>query len=185
MINKRFDKLVVLREAPSYISRSKKGKISYRKRYYCRCDCGFEFSADGTRLRSNKIKRCAYCSYKLRPQSINRYTSEERLYKLQIEGRCKKSNIENQLTLQEFTELIKQNCYYCECPPKIVNHLLRNKHVKRNPIKANGIDRKDSSIGYIMSNCVPCCWDCNRMKGVLTINAFYDKIEQILYKRKK
>lgn len=29
----------------------------------------------------------------------------------------------------------------------------------------NGVDRLDSSMGYTPDNCVPCCWECNNMKG--------------------
>lgn len=46
-------------------------------------------------------------------------------------------------------------------------------------IKVNGIDRLDSEKGYVKENCVPCCWDCNRMKQTLTEQQFLKKVEQI------
>lgn len=180
MINKQFGQLTVIKEAPSYVYINKRGKQSFRKKFLCLCNCGHEFIAIGSKLRRGKTIRWAYCSYKLRPQSINRYTSEERLYKLHVVGRCKKANIENQLTLEQFSLLINQSCTYCGANPRIVNHLLSNKHAKRQPIKANGIDRKDSKMGYTIENCVSCCWDCNRMKGTLTVEEFYDKIFKII-----
>ncbi len=32
-------------------------------------------------------------------------------------------------------------------------------------VRVNGIDRMNSSRGYVSDNCVPCCKDCNFMKG--------------------
>ena len=42
-----------------------------------------------------------------------------------------------------------------------------------------GIDRKDSSKGYTLENCVSCCDICNRMKMQMSENTFLNRIEQI------
>ena len=44
----------------------------------------------------------------------------------------------------------------------------------------NGIDRIDSSKGYVFDNCVPCCKHCNIMKMTMTIDEFINKIKKIL-----
>ncbi|MCR4286876.1 MAG: hypothetical protein NUW09_02555 [Deltaproteobacteria bacterium] len=50
------------------------------------------------------------------------------------------------LSLDEFAGLIENRaCTYCGDP-------------------ATGVDRIDSSIGYLINNCTPCCKLCNRMK---------------------
>jgi len=36
----------------------------------------------------------------------------------------------------------------------------------------NGIDRVDSAVGYVARNCVPCCWNCNRMKSNWALDEF-------------
>lgn len=64
-----------------------------------------------------------------------------------------------------FEQLTNDNCYYCGI--KEENRL-------------NGIDRKDSNIGYTLDNCVSCCTMCNFMKGSYDIDYFYKKIEHIL-----
>ena len=46
-------------------------------------------------------------------------------------------------------------------------------------IKANGIDRLNSIIGYTIENCVPCCEKCNLMKSNYSENEFLDHIERI------
>lgn len=43
-----------------------------------------------------------------------------------------------------------------------------------------GIDRFNNNIGYIESNCKPCCNYCNYMKKNYDYNVFIDKIQQIV-----
>jgi hypothetical protein len=42
-----------------------------------------------------------------------------------------------------------------------------------------GIDRKDSSIGYILSNCLPCCSFCNMAKRSTNYDLFVNQLEQL------
>ena len=44
---------------------------------------------------------------------------------------------------------------------------------------SDGIDRIDNSKDYLLSNCVPCCEWCNRMKLDYTFEEFIDKINRI------
>jgi hypothetical protein len=46
----------------------------------------------------------------------------------------------------------------------------------------NGVDRIDSSIGYLPENVVPCCGLCNWMKGDQTQAEFFKRVAEI-YKR--
>lgn len=50
-------------------------------------------------------------------------------------------------------------CTYCE---KTLVWLERQ--TKKSGGSTN-LDRKDSRLGYSKSNCVACCWECNRIKG--------------------
>ena len=79
-------------------------------------------------------------------------------------------NINFELTKEQFIELTKQNCYYC--------NELQEKGF-------NGIDRKDCTIGYIESNCVSCCKICNFLKSSLSEQAFIRRVEHILTYNKK
>lgn len=80
-----------------------------------------------------------------------------------------KRSLSFKLTKIDFLNLIERNCHYCGVPPQ-----KRTKTRNGNSISlsANGIDRVDNTEGYIVSNCVPCCWDCNRAKGNLTTEEF-------------
>ena len=73
-------------------------------------------------------------------------------------GKAKARNIPWGLTKDEFMSLWQEPCSYCG-----------------NNIETIGIDRVDSSVGYIVSNVVSCCTWCNTMK----LNSSYDEfIEQ-------
>ena len=58
------------------------------------------------------------------------------------------------ISIEEFIPLYKAPCYYCGCS------------------KAQGLDRIDSSIGYLVTNIVPCCHICNSMKMQLYVKDF-------------
>jgi hypothetical protein len=64
--------------------------------------------------------------------------------------------------------LTSQLCYFCAAPPsKKVGGRYKNPYIY------NGIDRFDSAKGYIVSNCLGCCWEHNRMKGTFSFQEFY------------
>lgn len=59
------------------------------------------------------------------------------------------------LPISMFKFYWKKHCYYCG-----------------EEMKKVGFDRKNNSIGYLISNIVPCCGQCNRMKMVLDGDTF-------------
>src|ERR1700730_3533716 len=52
------------------------------------------------------------------------------------------------LTLDEFTKLVEQACFYCGTVEE-----------------PRGIDRRDNAIGYVSWNSQSCCGVCNKIKG--------------------
>jgi len=69
------------------------------------------------------------------------------------------------LTLNDFFNLIKKDCYLCG--------------IKSDNSHRNGIDRKDSSLGYKHDNCYPCCSECNYMKNNYSYELFIEKLYMI------
>jgi len=65
------------------------------------------------------------------------------------------------LTLDEFKSFASQPCFYC------------GQHDE-----PNGIDRWDNKIGYVLSNCRPCCITCNKMKLTMGGAAFVEHIQR-------
>ena len=46
-------------------------------------------------------------------------------------------------------------------------------------IRYSGLDRLDSSKGYIHGNVVPCCRNCNVFRGRIPVEKFFEMIERI------
>ena len=80
---------------------------------------------------------------------------ERRLYYYKNSDR----NIDWYLSDEYAKELFKMPCHYCGYSSST---------------NLNGIDRKYNDIGYIPSNCVPCCCRCNFAKRTLAYEEFID-----------
>ena len=181
----RIGKLTIIKQDFSSIySHVHKGKTkrNYRKNYKYLCDCGREGRTTGQKLRRylkiGKISQCAPCAYRSRPQSIQRFPIEKKLYH-NIISRCKGTKIKNKINLDIFIEYIKRDCFYCGAKPKKKTYLINNKYAKSEYIYANGLDRVDSKGDYEIGNIVACCKKCNIAKNVLTQSEFYSHIKKI------
>jgi 5-methylcytosine-specific restriction endonuclease McrA len=73
------------------------------------------------------------------------------------------------LTIDEFEKFIMGECYYCSAPANTTQTLSIG----------HGIDRVDSSKGYVKGNVVTCCNVCNYMKGSLTTQEFLEQVSRI------
>lgn len=57
------------------------------------------------------------------------------------------------LTLENYCNLIKeQKCHYCDGPIFMSAY-------------ATGLDRIDNKLGYHLDNVLPCCGECNKLRG--------------------
>jgi hypothetical protein len=64
------------------------------------------------------------------------------------------------ISFDEFTKIVNSACHYCDY---------------KADDEVNGIDRVDNNNGYIVSNCVPCCKICNRIKHIYHKDFFIQK----------
>ena len=81
------------------------------------------------------------------------------------------------MTVERFGELMSQPCHYCGGAPS-TPQCSQPKSAHRNGLR-NGIDRVNSSLGYVEGNCVPCCCKCNRMKLDHSVTDFLDHVSAI------
>ena len=88
----------------------------------------------------------------------NNYASSYKLYK----KRANKMNISFDISNEQFKNIIIFDCYICG---KIISEY-----------NINGIDRVDNNIGYTISNCLPCCYECNIMKNKYNITDVMRKL---------
>ncbi len=77
--------------------------------------------------------------------------------------------------------MVFDKCYYCGDEPKT----LFRKWRANEGCKSNGIDRKDNTLGYIQSNCVTCCKQCNYKKNTQHINDFVEWVLKVANNLKK
>jgi hypothetical protein len=94
---------------------------------------------------------CASCSQKKQPfQSA--YT--------QMLGAHRRKGWVDVMSYDEFIAFCTMtDCHYCDTEIR--------RSTKRGELGYRGyfLDRKNNDKGYLYSNCVPCCWECNQAKG--------------------
>ena len=71
--------------------------------------------------------------------------------------------------------LLQGNCHYCGAAPSNIS----NSKGHNDAYIYNGIDRVDSSKGYVDGNCVSCCKVCNRAKSDMPVDVFFAWAQQV------
>lgn len=178
LTGQRFGKFVVIRFVRKYISPSGKSKDRI---WECQCDCGNVKMVHASTLRMGTTKSCG-CGRRKRgeelmlgkppkitlPEGMGSLKSLYRSYKFEAKYR----KLDFELSLDDFSNMTKQHCFYCGIPPSQVT---KYKQANGQYIY-NGVDRVDNTRGYILENCVPCCETCNRAKRMMTVNDFIEWI---------
>lgn len=160
-IGKKFNRLTVLER----VGTAKNGSPIVK----CSCECGSIKNYNISNLTAKNATISCGCYAKEINSSKNPWLTEYNAY---IGNTIKKRKFSFELTLEEFKNLCLSNCFYCGIAPS--SKMDVGKGLK------NGIDRIDSNKGYSLSNCVPCCWTCNRMKSNMDIENFLSHIKNIL-----
>ena len=90
------------------------------------------------------------------------------------------------LTLSEFQFVSQLPCAYCGKDPSNVCRLkykvggrYQRGTAPDMDLRYSGLDRVDSSKGYIHGNIVPCCGGCNWMKRNYGLEEFFERLEGI------
>lgn len=155
MTGSRFGRLTV-----TGISKRKSpdGKI----KWLCRCECGNTIDVTTHNLRNGNSGTCGSRECRTRPNAAERslYNS----YKCSDTAR----RIGFSISFDQFTEVTRLPCNYCGRAPF-------RKFSNSNGTKSilySGIDRINSSKGYVIENIVPSCTACNRAKMDMSITEF-------------
>lgn len=161
--------------------------------FLCRCKCGKEVLVRRSRLRSGNVGSCLQCKqYNMRKPKG--HASMSHRYS-QYKNRATKGKMLFELSLEEFSAIVSQVCIYCESSLKPYNVYVSRKgrvmggmktdHIEAAWISISGIDRIDSLLGYIKTNCVSCCSICNMMKSNLTTEEFFSHLDKIKVVRER
>ena len=175
LIGKRFGKLVVKKQLTE---RGNRGQIKWE----CVCDCGNKHITTGECIRSGKSKSCG-CNRLTPPnkEKDRELAIWKQLYKSTIEKRSKKQGYKSDISFYEFRKISKQKCFYCGLEN---SNFATDRNSHRNKIsdcviKYNGIDRIDSTKGYLINNVVACCKYCNTAKNTMTQKEFKQFIKRV------
>jgi len=155
--------------------RSKSGSI-----WNATCDCGNKREVDSRNIRRAKQKgyniSCGKCEGATRISQAHPDTAAfVHLYNM-YKGNAKTRRMEFNLDWDQFGVLTKGFCKYCGVAPRQKSY---NSN-RESYYEYNGIDRVDSSRGYIIDNCVSCCGVCNVMKRDMSVDVFMNHIKRIL-----
>lgn len=95
----------------------------------------------------------------------------------QADNGAKRRKLTFELTLDDFRIIVAQPCMYCGAEPYRRQYKLgRYEH----DFVANGVDRQDNNLGYLIDNCVPACGICNRAKHALTQEQWEDWLTRVV-----
>lgn len=149
--------------------------------YICQHECGRtrKFLAHQLDKDKQPCKLCMAGKLRMKETEYLIINTEYRKYK----SSAKSKGYSFELDLEDFARLIKASCNYCGQEPYNVKSIPSNR-TKREIATAllGGIDRLDSSMGYIAGNVVPACWICNRAKSTMSVSEWL-KMVQLWYAR--
>lgn len=170
-INNKYGECTVL-GFPGYINRTD-SETSKSPAALVECSCGKYFITNWYHLKNGRVNSCGHLNgnYKLdhTEAACNDLLSR---YKRSARQRHLVFN----LTYDQFRDITSSDCHYCGVSP---SQERKCKNCQDNYIY-NGIDRKDPKIGYVIENCIPCCWICNRAKSDLNYIDFKTYIERLV-----
>ena len=138
----------------------------------CRCDCGKVRPVRIAELLGGLIKSCGcYADEKKLPAGV---AVANELYTSYRQGAVRRG-LAFELTYEEFFRLSQLLCHYCG---GVCLRRAKRKH-KHGVFEYNGVDRVDSTKGYVEGNMVPCCTDCNFGKRRLTKEQFLRWVDRV------
>lgn len=143
----------------------------FRKYYKYQCDCGNEKVLLGSLVTSGNTKSCGCLAMDLwaNKEKLPERLGVKRQIILQYKRHAKTRGIDYNISEQDFINLLTLPCFYCG---QIPNNIKRTKNDKDGFVYS-GVDRFNSTIGYNINNCVPCCKVCNFAKSNMSIDEFH------------
>jgi hypothetical protein len=169
----RKGRLVVLGYSHSHVQPSGQKRAVWR----VKCDCGTEKLISTANLTHGNTVSCG-CKLKegnhRKPVGEASFNAVYRSYVDRAKNHRK--NLVFSLTKDEFRTLTDAPCHYCGAVNSCASMA---RPTSNGAYIRNGIDRINSSLGYVLPNCVSCCKTCNIMKRDLPYDVFLAQIRRI------
>ncbi len=154
------------------------GRDGRRYYYAVKCICGTEKIVLGDNIVKGGVKSCGclrhegHPGYNKLPEGEASFRSTYHIY----QSKAKHQKLPFDLNIDQFRQLVKQNCFYCGAVP---SNVARNAHCNGHFVYT-GIDRVNNTLGYTLSNVVPCCKACNVAKNNRTQIEFFKWAKRIV-----
>lgn len=177
LTNKRFGRWLVI----SFSHMTKFGVSAWN----CTCECGTAKKVLSAGLINGRSKSCGCLHRELQKKTVENAINKKTrlpqgeaalnaLFNRYMQGALIR-NLPFEISKDFFKTISKRNCHYCGQKPNSVAHY----NGTNGDYIYNGIDRMDNNVGYTTNNCIPCCEECNRLKGSMDYQYFIDKIKKI------
>lgn len=186
LTGKKFGRLLV----ESYSHSTDSGKPWW----FCVCECGIRKTVRAGSLRCGFTKSCGCLRVesgrrnvkKALPVAVKNHIlpPHEAAFRT-LYGRyrttAQKRGWNWELTQEQCRILFGANCFYCGVAPEHIQEVSESPNREKGvePFRYTGIDRIDSSLGYLKTNVVPCCTTCNWAKNALSLSSFMIWIDRI------
>jgi len=139
-----------------------------------RCDCGMLRTISGDRLKTGNVKSCG--CWRVSRRLPVAQVAAKRFMGAYIRSARRHNRIFS-LTKDLFVRLVFSTCSYCGAPPSLPIHASRSKDC----VLVNGIDRIDSTKGYVEGNVATCCQTCNIAKHTMGLEKFRSWINTVYH----
>jgi hypothetical protein len=163
-----FGRLTVLR----FVRMTEPNRVSI---YECQCACGKIKEVDRASLIRKYTLSCG--CYNRDKQMAAHGVASFNNYIRGYRNSASKRGYVFELTEEQFKVVIAGDCVACGAPPKEISR--KTKKYSATPILANGVDRIDNKLGYIIGNVQPMCVPCNKAKSSMGYEAFQKWLEHI------
>jgi hypothetical protein len=161
--------------------------ITNRWNWRCICDCGKIFIVHPTTIKTDKNVSCG-CKRGINWQKPNNEASYNFWFYV-LKRNAKIRGIEIHLNKEQAIDIASLPCHYCGKLQEEVGSArgyknscrdrerpFDQKYYESKIVLLNGLDRKDSSLGYTKENVVSCCTQCNMAKNDTPYQEFIDWI---------
>jgi hypothetical protein len=149
----------------------------YLHYWLCQCSCGNTKEILRCNLRTKSHTRSCGCLSDERRRTQKNY-KEGSAFRAVLSGYktdAKRRGYTWELTDEQFRTITQSNCHYTGRSPRTVH----TTKCGAEQYVYNGIDRKDSTKGYSLENCVPCCKQANLMKRDVDYEEFITLCKEI------
>lgn len=146
--------------------------------WLCECACGQTKEINSQTLRPGKSRSCG-CLQTEHAKALGKShigkngNSAKNAAVKRTQHTAKTRGWDYSLTDEYAEHLLVSDCFYCGSSPSVKNETQSGIFVH------GGIDRIDSSKGYVLGNVVPACWMCNCMKNKFSKEQFLSHLGKI------